>query len=239
MTSTPNGDADSGHELAAVRDGLTPGELDAPSASLRVQILATEHWSLLATRSTTWSEIMSRITIQLTVLSASLVVLALVAQASGFGTPFKVLSIGLAAAVLVLGTLTSVRVRYGSMEDHALIVGMNRLRAAYLTIDPSLSPYFVTGAHDDRAGVMQTYTLGVERGVLGHVVGSTAFFLNVVNTIVAGVLGALVVSAAGATTVLVVVVGVAAAAAYFGAMLEMGRRGFTSTHLPERFPTPG
>ncbi len=30
-------------------------------ASVRAQLLATEHWSLLATRSQTWSEVMSRI----------------------------------------------------------------------------------------------------------------------------------------------------------------------------------
>jgi hypothetical protein len=41
--------------------------------SVRAQILATEHWSLLATRSMTWSEVMSRIVIHLTVLSAALV----------------------------------------------------------------------------------------------------------------------------------------------------------------------
>jgi hypothetical protein len=56
-----------------------------PSAlppAVRAQILATEHWSLLATRSQTWAEVMSRISIHLTVTSASLVVLALVTQAS-------------------------------------------------------------------------------------------------------------------------------------------------------------
>jgi hypothetical protein len=67
------------------------------AASVRAQILATEHWSLLATRSMTWSEVMSRIVIHLTVLSASLVVLALVAQVNGFGLAFRVLAISLAA----------------------------------------------------------------------------------------------------------------------------------------------
>ena len=78
-------------------------ELHAPvPAAVRAQILATEHWSLLGTRSLTWSEVMSRITIHLTVTSASLVVLALVAQATGFGTGFQVMAIGLAASALVL-----------------------------------------------------------------------------------------------------------------------------------------
>ena len=66
----------------------------AATAAVRAQILATEHWSLLGTRGTTWSEVMSRISIHLTVASASLVVLALVVQASGYGTAFRVLSSG-------------------------------------------------------------------------------------------------------------------------------------------------
>jgi hypothetical protein len=79
---------------AGTPHGPTPPQ---QPASVRAQILATEHWSLLATRSMTWSEVMSRIVIHLTVLSASLVVLALVAQAAGFGLAFRVLAIGLAA----------------------------------------------------------------------------------------------------------------------------------------------
>jgi hypothetical protein len=100
------------------------------AASVRAQLLATEHWSLLAARGLTWSEVMGRITVHLTVSSASLVVLALVTQASGFGSAFHVLSIGLTSAILVLGTLTGLRVHSASREDAALIVGMNRLRAA-------------------------------------------------------------------------------------------------------------
>ena len=48
-------------------------------------ILATEHWSLLGTRSMIWNEAMSRTTVFLTVLSASIVALALLADATGFG----------------------------------------------------------------------------------------------------------------------------------------------------------
>jgi hypothetical protein len=81
-----------------------------PAASVRAQLLATEHWSLLAARGMTWSEVMSRITVQLTVSSAALVVLALVTQATGFGSAFHVLSIGLTSAILILGTLTGLRV---------------------------------------------------------------------------------------------------------------------------------
>jgi len=67
-----------------------PVEAPAPvPAAVRAQILRTEHRSLLGTRGTTRAEVMSRITVHLTVTSAALVVLvvlALVAQVSGFGT---------------------------------------------------------------------------------------------------------------------------------------------------------
>jgi len=200
---------------------------DPPSPAVRAQILATEHWSLLGTRSTMWSEVMSRITIHLTVVSASLVVLALVAQASGFGTPFTVLSIGLASAALILGTLTGVRVMNASHDDSALILGMNRIRSAYVALDPGVADYLVTSWEGGRSGLMDTYTMGLQRSTVSHVLGSTAMFVNVVNALVAGTLGALVAEAAGGTTALVAVVGVLCGVAYLGAWLEYGRRTFS------------
>src|SRR3954471_2691891 len=133
------------------------------ASPVRAQLLATEHWSLLAARGMTWSEVMSRITVHLTVSSAALVVLALVTQATGFGVAFHVLSIGLTSAILVLGTLTGVRVHNASREDAALVLGMNRLRAAYVELDPGITDYLITGRHDDQAGLMDTYTMGIPR----------------------------------------------------------------------------
>jgi hypothetical protein len=51
---------------------------------VRAQILATEHWSLLATRSTAQAEVLSRISILLTFVSATTVRIALVGQATDF-----------------------------------------------------------------------------------------------------------------------------------------------------------
>jgi hypothetical protein len=205
--------------------------------AVRAQLLATEHWSLLATRSTTWSEVMSRITIHLTVSSASLVLLALVAQASGFGTAFTVLSIGLTAAILVLGTLTSVRVMNASQDDANLIFGMNRLRAAYVEIDPSIERYLVTGTTDDMAGLMATYLHGTPRPLVSHIVGSTSFFMHVVNSIVAGSLGAVIANAAGASPSLIAVVGTAAGLGHMAIAVYVAQRTFATPKLPARFPS--
>jgi hypothetical protein len=225
---------------------MTPGGTLEPNSqhaaetvptAVRVQILATEHWSLLGTRSTTWAEVMSRISIHLTVASAGLVVLALVAQVAGFGTAFDILSIGLASVVLVLGTLTGVRVINASVDDAALIIGMNRIRAAYLAIDPGLAQYFVASRHDDEAGIMHTYTMGAPRRLVSHVVGSTNMFMNVVNTIVAGVLGALIANAANATPTVVAIIGSLCALAYFVVLLAIGLRTFAQPPTKARFPT--
>src|SRR4029077_19886176 len=56
--------------------------------SVRAQILATEHWSLLAARDVTYRAVFSRATIFLTVVSAAVVALALVARATEFGNGF-------------------------------------------------------------------------------------------------------------------------------------------------------
>jgi hypothetical protein len=201
-----------------------PAQASGTSPAVLATILATEHWSLLGTRGMLWNELMSRISIHLTVSSASLVVLALVAQATGFGAGFWVMAIGLASMLLVLGSLTLLRVSIGSQEDHLLIAGMNRLRGAYRDLAPGIDAAFVTSASDDPEGTFVTYTLGARRPVLLHAVSSTAFFLTCFNSMAAGVLGALISSVSGGSTVLVVLVGTAAGVAYLvGSTLTAGR----------------
>lgn len=63
-------------------------------------ILATEHWNVLGTRSMTWAEASSRTTVFLTVLSAAVVALALVADATGFKGSFLTFAMVLLPAVL-------------------------------------------------------------------------------------------------------------------------------------------
>ena len=222
----------------------TPAErVDAEASQLptpvRAQLLATEHWSLLATRGMTWSEVMSRITVHLTISSAALVVLALATQATGFGVAFHVLSIGLTSVILVLGTLTGVRIHNASREDGALVLGMNRLRAAYVQLDPGIAEYLVTSQHDDQAGLMMTYTMGIPRSTVSHVMGSTSMFIHIVNAIVAGALGALIADAAWGEAWATALAGLVAGVAFLALVVEAARRSFARPPLDTRFPTPG
>ena len=130
--------------------------------AVRVQILATEHWSLLATRSITYNAIFSRTNIFLTVLSAAVVALALVGQATDFGDRFYVFSLLVLPVTLFIGVATYIRIIDARLQDYWPVYGMNRLRHAYLEIAPELEPNFVTGHHDDPHGIHET-TAGTPR----------------------------------------------------------------------------
>jgi hypothetical protein len=149
-----------------------------------------------------------------------------------------VLSIALAAAVLILGTLTGVRVHNASADDAAMLVGMNRLRSAYVDLDAGIEQYLVTSRYDDTAGVMASYLMGVRRSVISHVVGSTSMFVNVVNAIVAGTLGGLITYAAGAPAWLISVIGGLSCLGYLAASIVIGQRTFGVLNSDNRFPSP-
>jgi hypothetical protein len=204
------------------QDPLGPG--------VRVQILATEHWSLLATRSQTWSEVMGRITAQFTFASASLVVLALTVQVVGVNESFRLLAIWLGLSVLVTGSLTALRVRNASQEDLMLVAGMNRLRAAYVEIDPSVKDHLVTGWTDDTAGINLTYAMGVHRTGTAHFLASAFVFVGSVNVVVAAGLGAVLADAAGTDGPATFVFGVLSALLYAGLVVFPAHRGYRQAH---------
>jgi hypothetical protein len=131
----------------------TPGGRLGPHA---LQILMTEHWSLLAARSLVYTESMSRTSIFVAALTGSVVSLALVAQADDFGTGFVAFALVLLPVVYFLGVATFVRLAQVNWEDARWIQGMNRIRNAYLDLAPELEPYFVTSRYDDDLGILQS-----------------------------------------------------------------------------------
>jgi len=121
--------------------------LDDPRA---VDILTTEHWSLLTSRTLGYQEIFGRTTIFVAILSATIVALALMAQATQF-SPVSLLLAGLLMTVnLFIGLMTFARSVAINYEDAHWVAGMNLLRHAYLKIVPELEPFFITG-HEPEA----------------------------------------------------------------------------------------
>ena len=129
----------------------------ASARALRIQILATEHWSLLATRSLSWNESFSRAGMFLTLLSGATVALALVAQATSFGDGFVLFALLILPVVLFVGLATYVRLLEINNEDYVWVRGMNRLRGAYLETAPELAKYFVSGTTEDAEGIFRTF----------------------------------------------------------------------------------
>jgi hypothetical protein len=214
--------------------------VDGSAAGLRTQILATEHWSLLASRTTTQNEVLARISIFLTLVSATLVSLALVGQATRFGTVFPLFAIAILAFAAIVGLLTQIRVINVSMEDLGYVIAMNRLRAAYASLVPGIQDAFMTSTHDDYSGAATTYYfLGPRRGA-SQILGSTMVFIVVVNGALVGLLGAAVVMTVTSMTTTAVVTGGLISLLYIVVSMVVGSRPyfrFWNTHAA-RNPTP-
>jgi hypothetical protein len=95
---------------------------------------------------------MSRATVFLSVLSASTIALALLADATGFGPHTTTLALVLLPVVFFLGIAVHGRLVEINREEVERSLAMNRLRHVYLKIAPALKPYFTTGHHDDEQG---------------------------------------------------------------------------------------
>jgi hypothetical protein len=178
----------------------TDTEPDAAARTLRVQLLTAEHWSLLATRSLSWGESFSRANMFLTLLTGTVVALALVAQATAFGQGFVIFALLLLPVVLFVGCATFVRLGEINTEDVVWVQGMNRLRRAYLELDPGLEPYLIAGWTEDVAGVLQTYGAPPNTAPsVMHAFVTTPVMIAFVNCVVAAVLAGLVFAQLGAS----------------------------------------
>lgn len=196
--------------------------------------LYAEHSSLLAARSLTYSEISSRVSMFLAVLSGSVIALALIAQAAHFGATFISIAILMLAVVLFVGVTTVSRLIALNLENLRWASGMNRLRRAYLERNPDLEPYFIAGSHDDPRGIM--LTLGFD--TLPSRNASSVFeglqtipgTVGVLVAVVAGALVGLIATALVAPEVVVVVAAGGTFALTFAMFAVWGQRAF-SRHI--------
>src|SRR3989475_4240827 len=216
-----------------------------PGAAARLQILATEHWSLLATRALTYNEALSRVTIFLSILSGALIALALVAQADHFGPSFKSIAIPMLLVVMFVGITTVSRLTALNRDDYRWVIGMNRLRHGYVDLHPELERYFITSPYDDLFGALQT--LGIDSVSAPKRLGSWIHIPQtlpaILSVIVAAVGGAIVALIALAIAIPPLAIGVAAAATFVLILFVMGawnRRSIKNSppSLQPRFPSP-
>ena len=210
----------------------------------KLQILATEHWSLLATRSLTYTESLTRVTVFLVILSGAVIALALVAQADHFGPAFISIAIVLLSVVLFAGIATIARLMQLNGDDYRWVIGMNRLRNAYLELHPDLEPHFVASPYDDLDGALRTLGIDVTAGRgLGsplHVFQTLPGMLSVIVAVVAGAIAALAALAFSGPPLSLILAGAAAFVLVVVLTGMWGRRSFRRLDptLEPRFPSP-
>jgi hypothetical protein len=204
-----------------------------------LQILATEHWSLLATRTMAWNEAFSRAGMFLSTLSGATVALALVAQASAFGRMFVLFALVILPIALFVGVATFLRLGASNYHDALCVAGMNRIRAAYLRFAPDLAPYFVMGTHDDVRGMRRTMAIP-GTGDAAHMVAATPVVVAVLNSVLAGLIAALLAFALSGVQMVALGAGGVAFVASLALHTWYARHSIMSGRrdLPPVFPTP-
>jgi hypothetical protein len=229
--------ADHPPEPATSADAPRP----ATPVQIRLQILTTEHWSLLASRGLAWNEAFARAGMYLSTLSATLVALGLIGGIDHFGDAFYAVAFVTLPVVLFIGIGAWLRMSVSNYHEAQTVFGMNRIRGAYLEIAPDLEPYFVMGVHDDPAGIGITMAIPSGRPTWVHLISSTPFLVITLNGVVAGAIAALVLVRFVAAPAAAVVVGaiLVAVVVLFGEM-AVARRSIETGQRSVRplFPTP-
>src|SRR3989454_6589086 len=223
-----------------------PGEAaptEEASPSMRLQILSTEHWSLLASRSLAWNESFSRAGMFLTTLTGAIVALALVAQASAFGEGFTLFALVILPVVLFIGVATWIRLGASNYHEALCVIGMNRIRAAYLELAPDLERYFVMSAHDDFRGI--GVTMGVPPGGgkffwLAQIVAGTPTVVTILNSVLVGAIAAIAALRVEAAPGTALLLGAAGFVITIALQSWYSRRGIAKLQAGHRpmFPSP-
>ncbi|HUQ78358.1 MAG TPA: hypothetical protein VM427_05740 [Patescibacteria group bacterium] len=211
------------------------------AVQIRLQILSTEHWSLLASRSLAWNETFSRAGMYLSTLSGAMVALGLIVGADGFRDPFFVFALVVLPVVLFVGIGTWLRMGAANFHDAQTVAGMNRIRGAYLEIAPELEPYFVMGVHDDARGIGITMALPPRTPTIIHMISATPFLIMVLNSVIAGaILAVIAIRFLGANAPGTLLAGLIGAALVQMLELRMASRNIERAQRQVRpmFPTP-
>jgi hypothetical protein len=207
-----------------------------------VQILATEHWSLLASRSLAYNEAFTRGGMFLAFLSTSFVALALLAQAMAFGEHFLTVAAVVLAFDLVIGLTTYFRIDGANVDDLRAVHGMARIRHGYTEIAPIVAPYFTSAAHDDMASILIAYGSPSRSGIGLILYGLTTSggMIALITSMVGGVFLAVLSMIVGVSGGPVIWIGVGGAVLVFAILLGLTAGSVTSHQatMTVLFPAP-
>lgn len=207
-----------------------------------IQILSTEHWSLLTNRSLAYNEAFARGGMFLTFLATSFVALALLAQAMSFGAEFLTLAAIILAFDLVIGLATYGRIVGANSDDLRAVHGMARIRHAYTQAAPIVTPYFTSATHDDIDAVTTVYGSLPDSGIgtVFYALTTSGGMIGLITAMVGGVLASVLGLIMGAPDGLAPWIGLGG-----GVLIFLALAGLTLAQVPKEqarltalFPTP-
>jgi hypothetical protein len=218
---------------------MSPG-LDADARRELLTVLTAEHANLQAARSAGMLEANGRTTAFFAALSGSLVALALGAQVPSLAGLLAGIATLLVVTVLYIGIVTFIRLAQLAQLDSLLVLGINRVRHAYLDLVPSLAAVEVLSAYDDLPGILGgTGLTGRSSSRLDLLVASPGMVASV-DGILAGVVVGLVAVQLGAAGPASLIIGVIAGIATDVLLVVYGVRSsarFWRAHPPSH-PMP-
>ncbi|HEX5588982.1 MAG TPA: hypothetical protein VFX65_01665, partial [Candidatus Limnocylindrales bacterium] len=231
------------HEAAGAPAGETPAGEHPHDKPRALQILSTEHWSLLTARSLAYNEAFSRAGMFLSFLSATLIVIGLMVASDAFTDAVLPVTALLLAVDLFVGLATIGRLANAGNEEFRALKGMNRIRHAYSEMVPGIERYFVTSIHDDGLGVLSnfggTQSTSTWLGIVYGLTTTVGMLMLVVGVIFAALLG-VVAAGLGASVAGAIAVGLLGFLAIFVGFAVVGERMVISAveDADVLFPTP-
>jgi hypothetical protein len=218
--------------------------IDTTHQGLVMQVLSTEHFSLLSQRSLVYNEAFTRVGMLLTFVSMSLVALALLSGALPTSSDLTAIASIVLGFDLVVGLATVIRVRNAYQEDFIAVQAMNRVRRGYAELAPEAMPYISMGTYDDLASVVVSYGASIAPSSvvagLSYGLSTSIGLAMLVVALLAGAFVAVVGLAIGVSGLAALAAGAAATLVTIGALAWLGYRAQirNQANAVVRFPQP-
>jgi hypothetical protein len=149
----------------------------------------------------------ARATIFIAILSATVVALALLAQATKFSRETLWVAMLMIPVDLFIGVATFIRSVRINFDDARWVTGMNLLREAYLKIAPDVEPFFVTTRTTDAGLQGLRYGKPQRLANLADSLTTTSATIATLNSVLAGAIGGDIGALVGGSTLVSVLVG--------------------------------
>jgi hypothetical protein len=190
--------------------------------------LTTEQFTLQTERTSASNDTNARLQLFMTVLTSSIISLALVAQISDAGDAFRGLALVLLPTVYLFGVLTLGRMRQLWQAWFAASQGMGRIRHYYVEFAPETAPYFVMPTTDDPWSTLRGSGIGGAAAKVSPWEGmyTAPAAVGLVNSIVAAAFVGILSSTSVDGTLVPAILGALGFALSFVVLRMVGERGF-------------